>query len=212
MSYHAVIFDLDGTLADTVRDIRASVNHALARVNIEEASLDRVRESVGGGVSKLIENLVDNVPLRERVAGFFKEHYAEHLLDKTKLFPGAAKALAAISPLPMVLLSNKPEAMTKKIAEGLEIRRYFRVIYGGDSLPAKKPDPAVGRQVLKVLGTAAKDTLLVGDSRYDLETAANVNIPFCGVSWGYARTGELADAPLKITSFAELPAIVQGGA
>lgn len=195
----AVIFDLDGTLANTVDDIHASMDHALAGAGLGGVTRGKVLASVGGGVGRLIERIVDDVARREEVHRRFREHYSANLLVKTKLFPGAREALDALRGHPMAVLSNKPESMTRAIVEGLGIAGHFGVVVGGDSLPVKKPDPATVRHVLQALKVA--DGVLVGDSRYDVETAKNAGIAACVVTWGYAAEGELAGADYVAGTF-----------
>jgi phosphoglycolate phosphatase len=197
----AVIWDLDGTLADTVDDIHASMNAALAGAGLEAVDRAKVVDSVGGGMAKLVERIVDAAGRREEVQRRFREHYEAHLLVKTRLFPGAAEALEALKDHPMAVLSNKPAAMTRSIVEGLGIAGRFRVVYGGDSLPVRKPDPATVRRVLADLGVGAEAALLVGDSRYDVETGRNAGVATCAVTWGYAKPGELEGADYVVGTF-----------
>lgn len=205
----AVIWDLDGTLADTVDDIHASMNAALSGAGLSVVERGKVVESVGGGMAKLVERLVAEAARRDEVQRRFRAHYQENLLVKTRLFPGAREALEELRDHPMAVLSNKPEAMTRAIVDGLGIAPRFAAVYGGDSLPVRKPDPATVGKVLADLAAAADDALLVGDSRYDVETGRNAGVATCAVTWGYAKPGELEGADYVAGTFDEVVAAVR---
>jgi phosphoglycolate phosphatase len=198
----AVVFDLDGTLADTVDDIHAAMNAALAALAMAPVSRQKIIESVGGGVARLMEQVVTDAAMREAALIQFTTIYDGHLLDRTVLYPGAREAIEAMSGLQLAVLSNKPSAMTKRIVEGLGLAPFFRIVYGGDSMPVKKPDPATLRRVCQELGVEPRETVLVGDSKYDVMTAKNAGAVACAVSWGYARPGDLDGADYVVDSFA----------
>src|SRR5579862_9897695 len=138
VDYDLLVFDLDGTLVDSAADISASLNRTLARLGRERIPHERVLAAIGSGVRKLIERTT--TPPIEPVMEAFLEHYAEHLLDETALFPGVAETLGRLRGRKIVL-SNKPEVMSRKIVEGLGIAKFFEAVYGGDSFPVRKPDP-----------------------------------------------------------------------
>jgi phosphoglycolate phosphatase len=206
MAYESLIFDLDGTLVDTVDDIAASMGHAMAELGLEAPSRSTVVASVGAGVVKLVERLVAEATKRDAVRAAFTEHYNAHLLDRTRLFPEVAETLAALDGMPMAVLTNKPEGMSRRIIEGLGIARHFRAVCGGDTLPVRKPDPAGARRLLAELGGKA---LFVGDSGVDVETARNAGLPCCAATYGYHRPGELDRADYRIDRFGELIRIVR---
>ena len=145
MKYDLLVFDLDGTLCDSAPDISASLRRTLERMGREPISHEKVVAAIGSGVRKLIERTT-TPPIKPVVAAFLKE-YSEHLLDQTKLFDGVADTLAAI-PVRKIVLSNKPEAMSKWVVEGLGIAHHFEAVYGGDSFPERKPDAACFRRAI----------------------------------------------------------------
>lgn len=207
MRHDTLIFDLDGTLADTVPDIAASMAHAMAAYGLAVPSPVEVRTAVGAGVTRLVERLVRDASKRKAVQSAFLEHYDRHLLDHTELYPEVASTLATLDEVAMAVVTNKPEGFSRRILEGLGIARHFRALYGGDSLPVRKPDPAALAPALAALGGTRP--LLVGDSGIDVETARAAGIPCAAVTYGYHKPGELDGAQYVIDHFAELLAIVR---
>lgn len=204
----ALIFDLDGTLADTLDDIHASMGVAMRAARLEAPSRDRVRASVGGGVSLLVERLVDDEARRPTVLAAFREHYGAHLVVRTRLYPGVHDLLARLDGRPMAVASNKPEAMTRHLLDLLDARRFFAVVLGGDSLPVKKPDPQVVRIALERLGAAAEHALVIGDSRYDIEAARGAGVRVCAVTWGFGPRQSLDGADYVVDDCAQLERIL----
>jgi len=197
MTYDLLVFDLDGTLVDSAADISSSLNLTLARLGRERISHDKVLAAIGSGVRKLIERVT--TPPIEPVMEAFLEHYAEHLLDETDLFPGVADTLAKL-PGRKIVLSNKPSAMSKAIVEGLGIAKHFAAVYGGDSFPVRKPDP----ECWKLATAGASKAVMIGDSGTDVQTAKNAGAPAIAVTYGYFKPGELDAADHRIDRFAQL--------
>lgn len=197
VDYDLLVFDLDGTLVDSAADISASLNRTLARLGRERIPHEKVLASIGSGVRKLIERTT--TPPIEPVMEAFLEHYAEHLLDETVLFPGVAETLGRLRGR-KVVLSNKPEAMSRKIVEGLGIAKFFEAVYGGDSFPVRKPDPECWRRAT----AGASRPLMIGDSGTDVQTAKNAGARAIAVTYGYYKPGELDAADVRIDRFAQL--------
>ena len=162
---------------------------------------------VGNGVRKLVERSIvaaggpQTLPLLDRALATFLDHYREHLLDTTVLYPGVAKTVRALSEHGVVLsvATNKPEAMARAIVDGLGIADAFCEVLGGDSVPAHKPDPAIVHALARRAGIAARDTLLVGDSPVDVATARAAGVAVCAVTWGLTAAGALrAAAPDRL--------------
>lgn len=197
MEYDLLVFDLDGTLCDSAPDISASLRRTLARMGREPISHERVVASIGSGVRKLIERTT--APPIEPVMEAFLKEYSEHLLDETRLYADVAETLSQLS-APKIVLSNKPESMSRRVVEGLGIARYFEAVFGGDSFPARKPDPDCFR---RAVGGAARP-LMIGDSGTDVQTAKNSGAAVVAVTYGYFRPGELDGADFRIDQFAQL--------
>ena len=193
----AVLFDLDGTLIDSAPDIVASLQRVQARLGRPVLPDARIVAAIGKGVRRLIEQTSE--PPHEPVIEAFMAEYAEHLLDRTRLFPGVAETLPLL-PGRKIILSNKPEALSKKAVEGLGLARHFEAVYGGDSFPVRKPDPECFR---RAVGTATSP-LMIGDSGVDVQTARNAGARVVGVAWGYAKPGELDGVDLRAERFADL--------
>ena len=197
MMYKVYIFDLDGTLLDTLADLAASTNYALRKHGMPEHSIDDVRRFVGNGVRKLMERAVpdgaDN-PMFDEAFATFRQHYMEHSLDTTRPYDGIPETLAALKArgCRLAVVSNKMMAATQELC-----RHFFpdtiEVAIGEDEAHGirKKPAPDTVFEALKTLGVSrvgASDGLsavYVGDSDVDIQTAANAGLPCISVLWGF---------------------------
>jgi phosphoglycolate phosphatase len=210
----ALIFDLDGTLIDSERDLALSVNATLEYLGRPALDQERIASYVGRGAAKLIEqSLGVGSSAEECKAGlaYFLSYYREHMLDHTVTYPGVREALAALEGLPMAVLTNKPVRFSRDIVKGLGLSKYFRFIYGGNSFETKKPDPAGAHVLLKDLGASANEAMIVGDSEVDVQTARNAGAWACGVTYGLGAKG-LAQYPpdILLDNLVELPAYLVG--
>ena len=191
MRYQTYIFDLDGTLLDTLGDLAASVNFALRTHGMPEHSLDDVRRFVGNGVRKLMERAVpdgaDN-PLFDEAFATFRQHYMAHSLDTTRPYEGIPEALEALKAngCHLAVVSNKMMAAT------VELCRHFfpdtiEVAIGEHEAEGirKKPAPDTVFAALRELGVEKDRAVYVGDSDVDVQTAANSGLPCISVLWGF---------------------------
>lgn len=193
MTAGLAIFDLDGTLVDSVDDLAASVNHALARAGLPLRHREEVRRFIGNGARPLIERSVGEHQDRvEEVLAEWRVHYEAHLLDRTRPYPGVVELLAGARRT-LALQSNKPGPMTRRILEGLGLLSRFAVVLGGGEAPAK-PDPGGVLAILDRLGTRREDAVFIGDSTMDAATARNAGVTFVGVTWGLVPREELRSA------------------
>jgi phosphoglycolate phosphatase len=189
--YDFLVFDLDGTLADTSRDLASSVNYALATVDRPPMSVQAVVRHVGNGARRLIERSLDDDLLKvgagrvEAILETFLDHYRAHCLVDTRLYPGVAEVLAALGRKPLAVLTNKPLGPARKILSGLGVLERFRRVEGGDSAPAKKPDPQGLVALMEAFGTSPERTLVVGDSSIDVRTARAGGTHVAGVTYGF---------------------------
>ena len=210
MRYDLVFLDFDGTLIDSGRDIAASLNWALRQEGIPELPEPRIIAAIGGGLQILIERTIGaDHPRRAQVHAKVIEHYSVHLLDRTTLYPGVRESLEPLS-IPRVIVTNKPEGMTRTLLAGLKIEGLFAAVYGGDTLPKRKPDPCAVLQSLERFKVPKARALMVGDSGVDLATARAAGIAACGAMYGYAQPGELDGADYKIDKFEDLLPILRG--
>ncbi len=187
------IFDLDGTLVDSRLDLCLSVNHALRLLGLPERTLEEVSSFIGEGAARLVERAVaPRLDLQARALAAWREHYREHLLDHTVLFPGLPELLARAG-FALAVHTNKPGDMARRILDALGVGDRFAAVVGGDEAP-RKPDPGGTRAILERLGTAPAEAVLVGDSLVDLATARAVPLRFVAVGWGLSPPSALAAA------------------
>ena len=169
----AILFDLDGTLIDSVTDLANSVNYTLAKLELPLHSTEEIRSFVGDGVQKLIKRSLGQSHQENFADGFaiFMEHYGLHCIDNTLLYPGVAETLPRLaSQYTLGVLTNKSLKFTKKILQYLEIGAYFTEVLGGDSLPVKKPDPAgIFLMADRWNIDPVKELIMVGDHATDIE-------------------------------------------
>ena len=189
--YDLVVFDLDGTLIDSVTDIARAANRTLADFGLPERSEAEITAYLGEGARRLVEQLrieSDGVTVDDLLAGFSK-HYLARPLDNTEPYPGIPEMLDGLLDRPVALATNKPEAHTLEILEGLGWTSRFSPIIAGDSLAARKPDPLVLRTVCARVGVPAHRTAHVGDTPFDVHAALSAGVTPIGVTWGF-RTGD----------------------
>jgi phosphoglycolate phosphatase len=194
-----VVFDLDGTLIDSQRDLVLSVNATRAHLGLAPLEDDRIASYVGNGAPVLIRRaLGDEVsqPEVDCALEFFLGYYREHMLDNTQLYPGVRESLDRLAQegVLMAVLTNKPVRFSQALVDGLGVGPHFRRVYGGNSFPEKKPHPMGATTLMRELSVAPESTLMVGDSAVDVRTARNAGMLCCGVTFGF-----------QPESFAEFP-------
>jgi phosphoglycolate phosphatase len=211
-----VIFDLDGTLADTKKDLALSVNAMREYMGLGPVRLEAVASYVGHGVTVLVQRaLEEKAPEGEVEKGlaFFLDYYARHLLDNTIAYPGVREALEDLGNRKLAILTNKPTRFSRKIIEGLGLASYFFEIYGGDSFPLKKPHPMGIKTLMTHAAMPAEKTLMVGDCDTDVLTGRNAGVWTCGVTYGFGPQAlEEAGPDLLLQDLRDLPPILDGRA
>lgn len=212
-----VIFDLDGTLADTRDDLVGAVNHVRQLRGRAPLPAAAVIGYVGEGARRLIERALADAPAEiESALEEFRRYYSHHLLDHTRAYPGIPALLerARAGGATFSVLTNKPEAMSRAILDGLDLLRYFAAVLGGDSLSVRKPDPAGVLHLARIAAVPTDRLLLVGDSPIDVRTARAARVVFCGVAWGFAPEAMAEEHPERIVALPiELLAVIdpEGG-
>lgn len=187
--YKAVIFDLDGTLTYTLEDLCRSVNHALRSCGMRERTLNEVRQFVGNGVRKLMERAV---PLGtsseefERCFSMFREYYVLHCQDNTVLYDGIEDMLAELHRrgIPMAIVSNKLQAGVDELADRF-YGKYINVAIGERQGIPRKPAPDMVHLAMLELGVSVDETVYIGDSDVDIDTALAAGLPCISVLWGF---------------------------
>jgi len=194
-----IIFDLDGTLIDSKKDIADAVNSTLVGMGLEEMALEALYHYVGNGVRPVIEKSMIDSNQAERLPEaikHFQDTYIEILLDTTVMFEGIGEVLDhfASKGKKMTVASNKPYRYVDKIIKGLDMSRYFLSVLGGDSLHTSKPDPEMLVESMKEAGVGREGSIMVGDSRVDIKAGINTGIRTIGVAYGFREREELVDA------------------
>lgn len=192
----AIVFDLDGTLADTREDIAAACNHALHTLGRATASVETIARFVGDGSRTLVARAF-GLPDRDAVVSeafiLFSEYYASHAADHVSWMPGARDALDACAHLPLALATNKPRSATLPLLDALGITHRFRAVVAGGDGPLK-PDPAGIRAILAKLDVAAEDTWVVGDGPQDIGAGLRAGAWTVAVLGGFAPEESLRAA------------------
>ena len=210
----AIVFDLDGTLIDSVGDIHAALNQMLARVGHGPLGKDTVTSFVGRGSSNLMARVIDYVGLPNDAASHtnylseFLDIYTSAPTKFTTLFDQVHRVLTEfqLSGIALGLCTNKPEATTGVVLEKFGLTEFFGSIVGGDRLPSCKPDPAMLHLVMREL--AVERCLFVGDSEVDVATARAAGVPIALFTQGYRQTPVAELAPdFDFDNFKSLPAI-----
>lgn len=213
-SLAAIVFDLDGTLIDSVPDLHAAGNMTLEERGLAPIDLATARRFVGDGgrvfVRRALAERGVTLDADELTAATerFIALYEAHASDRTLPYPDVPETLATLkqSGLRLGICTNKPERATHKVLALLGLDHLFDAIVGGDTLPVRKPDPAHARAVLEELGVAPEAACMVGDNEHDSTAGRGAGMPFILMSYGYART-PLAEIPAeaRLDRFGDLP-------
>ena len=211
-----LIFDLDGTLIDSKRDLTDSVNATRAWKQLPPLPDDIVSAYVGNGAATLIRRALPHLTDEEHAEAhkFFLQYYRDHMLDATTLYPGVREALDRlhVESVAMAILTNKPVRFSVSLIAGLKLDRHFFRIYGGNSFAEKKPHPAGIEKLIEESGADRGGTVMVGDSAVDIMTARNAHVRACGVSWGFQpETFQHAAPDFIIDDMGALADMVLGG-
>lgn len=184
-----IIFDLDGTLIDSSRDLAISTNATRAHFNLPPLDQHVINSYVGNGAPVLVRKAMEDADDQTVTIAlaYFLRYYRMHSLEHTRLYQGIREVVDQLSARGHLLavLTNKPVKISSDILAALDISQRFCCIYGGDSLPNKKPQPDGILRIVKENGVSLPQTLMVGDSKVDIETARNAGVRSCGVGWGF---------------------------
>lgn len=202
MKYKTIIFDLDGTLLNTLADLHTSVNYALCLHRMKKRSKEEVRHFLGNGVRRLIELSVPNGTSSkdiEDTLNDFRRHYLKHSLDCTAPYDGIEELLKQLHDkgIEMAIVSNKLDSAVKELHRKF-FSKYIKLAIGETDNIRRKPAPDMVEECIRQLGCEKTSCIYVGDSEVDLLTATNAGIPCCSVSWGFRDKQQLIDVGARI--------------
>ena len=192
-----VIFDLDGTLLNTIADLANSTNYALKVLGYPIHEPDKYNFMVGNGINKLFERALPDVEKTEenvlRVRQEFVPYYDQHNADKSRPYPGVTELLETLQTAGMQLAvaSNKYQTATEKLIAHYFPNIKFTAVFGQREGIPVKPDPIIVKEILQIAKVQEEETLYVGDSGVDMQTAINAGVTSCGVTWGFRPRTEL---------------------
>ncbi len=209
-----VVFDLDGTLVDSKKDLALSVNAMREQMGLAPLPFELIASYVGHGVTALVTRALGELAAEENVKkglAYFLDYYREHMLDNTRMYPGVPEALEELGSRKLAVLTNKPVRFSREMLGRLGIAQKFAYIYGGNSFPQKKPDPIGLHKLMADLQVSPRRTLMVGDSDTDVVTGRNAGVWTCGVTYGFGASS-LQEAPpdVLLDDLRELPHLLDG--
>ncbi len=205
-----IIFDLDGTLSDSLADLTDATNRMRRHFHMADLSAAEVRRMVGEGARKLVERALPGASEDEIAAGLdiFLAYNETHIADKTTLYPGVKEVLDELKRRGklMAVVSNKNVALCRKLLAILDVDSYFAAVLGADSLPSRKPSPEPLLKLLADFSVPAEHALMVGDSINDIAAGKGAGITTVGCRYGYGDDGDIIDADYRITA---LPGLLE---
>lgn len=204
--YEAVIFDLDGTILNTIDDLADSGNHVLAQHGYPIHPTEAYKTFVGNGIPKLIQRILPqnhSEEVFEQALAEFKQYYGEHKNDKTAPYQGIPELLKSLKEngIKLCVLSNKQHDLSVEIVSHYFGEGIFDIIRGKMEEFPPKPDPASCNDVISILNIPKCNILYVGDSNVDMQTGCNAGLKKCGVSWGFRSVEELRSAGADCIAF-----------
>ena len=196
MALPPLLLDLDGTLVDSLADIAASANHVRAAYGLGPLSHDAVRGMIGDGATLLLRRALTELGEPVDVAAawpIYDEHHREQCTATVELYPGVGACLEAWrhAGRKLAVVTNKPEGFARRILEHLGVDRFFGAVVGGDTTPARKPDPAPLREALRILDVSPGDAWMVGDGLQDLRAGRAAGTRTIAALYGFRDEGSL---------------------
>ena len=199
------VFDLDGTIIDTMDDIHNCLQYTLRHFNFPEFGKETTEKYVGNGIKVLIERAVGIENYKKEIELFFRNYYAKNIVNKSKFFEGFDKVLMYLEEniKYSIILSNKSYDLTDKIVKHFELDKIFIKWFGGDSFPERKPSPIALIELMKKYDLSKDEVLMTGDSYTDIECGYNAGVKTCFCKYGYGSLRDIgadyyAKNPLEI--------------
>ena len=195
-----LIFDLNGTLIDSAKDLAISMNATREHFDMPPLDPKLIYSFVGNGAATLVRRALGpdaSEELAENALRFFLKYYRAHALEHTQPYPGVREMIEQLSGAGhrLAVLTNKPVRISRDIIAALGLDSHFGWVYGGDSFAEKKPDPIGILTLISDAGSQADQTWMIGDSGVDIQTARNAGVRSCGVAWGFQPEGFLENPP-----------------
>ncbi len=191
------IFDLDGTLIDSKKDIIGSLNYVLKELGLPEKPPEVVRGYIGLGRDRFISDGLGHTAAPEMVKkanDIFNKYYPEHMLDTTCLFPGVLEILEYLKDKILVIITNKNRDITVQTLSHFNIEKYFYKVTGGDDVNCRKPDPCQINNLLKEVDAPKGEAIMIGDSDIDIKSGKAAGIITCGLTYGIGRKEDIEKA------------------
>jgi len=206
-----IIFDLDGTLVDSSVDLTNALNYATAPYEIAQKTVQETKSLVGEGITRLIEKLLgpEKSNIRQEVMDRFMEYYSAHLVDFTRAYDGVPEVLSMLHRYHKAVISNKRESLSRRVLLDLGLLHHFDAVLGSDSVGEKKPSPKPLLKVMEMFSCNPGQTVIVGDSNFDVEAGKAAGIGTIAVSYGYREASLLRQADVIIARVQELPSALE---
>lgn len=188
-----VIFDLDGTIVDTINDIHFSLMKTLDYYNFETFSKEVTASYVGNGIKVLVERAVGKDNFKDEVEDYFKDFYEKHIVDNSSLYKGFPSVLTVLDEKVKhsIILSNKSFNLTNLVVKHFKLDYVFDAWFGGDSFKEKKPSPFSIKSILEEYSIDKKDAIMIGDNHTDIEAGFYAGIKTCYCSYGYGHISDI---------------------
>jgi phosphoglycolate phosphatase len=211
MPIKLILFDLDGTLVDTSKDITTALNHALKHYGIKELSVQETIKMVGEGITRLIEKILgdEKLLMKDELIEMFIQYYSKHLVDYSREYPYVRETLENLRNYKKAVISNKRESLSVELLEKLNLLKYFDLVVGSDTTSEKKPSPVPIFHIMGELVTKPYESMIVGDSSFDIEAGKKAGIKTVAVTYGYRRKHHLQDADYMIDSIKDLTSLIE---
>jgi phosphoglycolate phosphatase len=210
MTIKLIMFDLDGTLVNTAQDITDALNFAIKPYDMKILTVEDTIQLIGEGISRLVEKIlsVETMHLKSEIMNRFLEYYSEHLIKNSKEYPHVKETLENLTTVKKAVISNKREDLSKRLLEELGLSEYFDLIIGSDTAGERKPSAVPVLYIISRLGLSPEESIIVGDSNYDIEAGEKAGVKTVAVTYGYRSRESLTEADYIIDDIRELVPLV----
>lgn len=208
VSIELVIFDLDGTIIDSLDDLTAATNYTLSELGRKDLPKNEVRKLIGQGARRLVERAMPDASSEDIEHGLnlFLVYNEDHIVDKTKLYPGVIETLDALrrQGRQLAVISNKNVALCRKVMNILRVESFFTSVVGADSIPFRKPSPEPVLKLLQEYSVAPGNAAIIGDSINDMAAGKSADVVTIGCTYGYGGPDDLSEADYLVGTLAAL--------